>query len=195
MHRINARSIAAVSIALLLTAATLGLSNRPAAQTTAQTSNQPGPDSQRQAPDIGALLIKGLNDTDGCLKVITAQTSEGTNTIIAWFEDKAAVENWYYSPTHTRTMQMVGADPENKKPMAHVKDADAPVMVMASIKLGGPNPLPGPMPISQISIELYTPLDAGASINGRLMPEEIKLEHFNSARTDAPAQPAVQTDD
>ncbi len=137
-------------------------------------------DAQRGgAPDIGGMLVKGLNDSPGCLKVITAQTSAGTNTIIAWFENKAAVEKWYDSPTHERVMGMVGADPTGHAPMAHVKDADAPVMVMASITLGEQGVLPGPMPVSQISIELYTPLDAGASVNGRLMPEAIKLEHFH----------------
>lgn len=132
------------------------------------------------APDVGAMLIKGLGESEGCLKVITAQTSVGTSTIIAWFEDKAAVERWYYSPTHAMTMRMVGSSTSAKKPLEHVKDADAPVMVMASITMGEKGVLPGPMPVSQISIELYTPLDAGASVNGRLMPEAIELEHFNA---------------
>lgn len=139
--------------------------------------------SQQGGPNIGQMLIDGLNESEGCLKVVTAQTSAGTNTIIAWFENKAAVEAWYYSPIHERMVGMVGGDVEDKKPMAHVKDADAPVMVMASITMGGETVIPGPMPVSQISIELYTPLDAGASVNGRLMPEEIKLKHFNAIDT------------
>jgi len=154
-------------------------------------SRQPENAHPRQggAPDIGAMLIKGLNDSPGCLKVITASTSAGTNTIIAWFENKAAVEEWYYSNTHSRVMNMVGSDPDTKKPMAHVKDENIPVMIMASITLAEKGVLPGPMPVSQISIELYTPLDAGASINGRLMPEAIKLEHFNAISIDPDAQP------
>ena len=86
-------------------------------------------------------------------------------------------------------MNMVGSDVDTKKPMAHVKDENIPVMVMASITLAEKGVLPGPMPVSQISIELYTPLDAGASINGRLMPEEIKLKHFNSISVDPDQQP------
>jgi len=134
----------------------------------------------KESPDYGEILINGLRETDGCLKVITAETSQRTNTIIAWFENKAAVEAWYYSPTHSRFMGLVGTDSERKKPMAHVDDENIPVMVMASITFGGKQVIPGPIPASQISIELYTPLDAGAAVNGRLMPESIKLEHFNS---------------
>jgi len=137
------------------------------------------PDAGRGGPDIGKVLIRGLKNTDGCLKVITADTSVGTNTIIAWFENKAAVERWYYSNTHKRMMEMVGSSPEAKTPMEHVADAEAPVMVMASITPSkGESVIPGRMPVSQISIELYRPLDAGASVNGRLMPKEIELEHF-----------------
>jgi hypothetical protein len=137
------------------------------------------PDHERGGPDIGKMLVNGLKNTDGCLKVITAETSVGTSTIIAWFENKDAVERWYYSNTHERMMRMIGANPEFRDPMEHVEDAESPVMVMASITPAkGESVIPGPMPVSQISIELYRPLDAGASVNGRLMPKEIKLEHF-----------------
>lgn len=139
---------------------------------------------QQGQPDIGKMLVDGLNKSDGCLKVITAQTSQGTNTIIAWFENKEAVSKWYYSTTHKRVMQMVGSDTDVKEPMEFVTDEESPVMVMASITMGGKGVLPGPMPVSQISIELYSPLDAGASINGRLMPDEIKLKHFNTLVVD-----------
>ena len=153
--------------------------------------NQPQNADRRPggAPDVGAMLVRGLDKSPGCLRVITAQTSVGSNSIIAWFENKAAVEEWYYSNTHTRVMGMVGSDPDAKKPMAKIEDEDIPVMVMASITMGEKGVLPGPMPVTQISIELYTPLDAGASVNGRLMPEEIKLEHFNAISIDADAQP------
>ena len=104
---------------------------------------------------------------------------------MAWFEDKAAAKRWYYSETHTRFMRMVGQEPE-EEPMANVPE-DVPVFVMASIRMSedGKSVIPGPMPIEQISIELYTPLDAGASVNGRLMPDEIELPNFE--KLDAPA--------
>ena len=182
-HHTAALIIASLSTIALVGLAGAGLSNQQGAQPERQGQ------AARGGQDIGQRLIDGLNATEGCYKVITAQTSQGTNTIIAWFENKAAVETWYYSKTHSRVMNMVGSDVDTKKPMAHVKDENIPVMVMASITLAEKGVLPGPMPVSQISIELYTPLDAGASINGRLMPEEIKLKHFNSISVDPDQQP------
>ncbi|MFG0298773.1 MAG: hypothetical protein ACF8K1_04135 [Phycisphaerales bacterium JB047] len=170
------RTLPLVALAALIALAGTGIGAGAVEHTQPENTRS----RQGGAPDIGAMLIRGLNNSPGCFKVITAQTSVGSNSIIAWFENKAAVEEWYYSNTHTRVMGMVGSDPDTKKPMAHVEDENIPVMVMASITLAEKGVLPGPMPVSQISIELYTPLDAGASVNGRLMPEEIKLEHFNA---------------
>jgi hypothetical protein len=54
-------------------------------------------------------------------------------------------------------------------------------MVIASMT---PAPAPQieglPIPISQISIELFTPLPGGASINGRLSPEGFPVEHHKA---------------
>jgi hypothetical protein len=36
------------------------------------------------------------------------------------------------------------------------------------------------MPISQISIEMYTPLPGGAAVNGRLAPEGFNIPHFRN---------------
>lgn len=177
-HRTAVIATATLSTLGLITLAGAGVLRAPSGEG-AQPTQQPGQPAQG-GPNFGEILLKGLKESKGCLKVITADTSEGTNTIIAWFENKQAAVDWYYSPTHKRFMEMAGSSSDTKRPLAHVKDEKAPVMVMASIKFGGEKVLPGPMPISQISIELYTPLDAGASVNGRLMPDEIKLEHFNS---------------
>ena len=176
MQRTYARLISVSSLAALIGIVMIGALQAPAF---ARENTQIQPDRGQGGPDIGNLLVRGLKNTDGCLKVITADTSAGTNTIIAWFENKAAVERWYYSNTHKRMMEMVGSSPEDKAPMAHIVDVESPVMVMASITpTKGDSVIPGQMPVSQISIELYRPLDAGASVNGRLMPKEIKLEHF-----------------
>lgn len=169
-----------------MTALSLGLCAVLAIATIAvESSNaQPG---ERPQPDMGAALAQGLNETEGCLKVTFAQTSDGHNTIMAWFEDKAAAERWYSSETHARFMRMTGSDPNDGEPMAHVPDG-VPIFVMASIKMSkdGTSVLPGPMPIEQISIELYTPLDAGAAVNGRLMPDGIELEHFKNMESAMP---------
>jgi quinol monooxygenase YgiN len=173
-------SYAALSLGCCTLLAIVTLIAKP---TSAQPGAQPG---RGGGPDMGAALAQGLNETEGCLKVAFAQTSQGTNTIMAWFEDKAAAKRWYYSETHTRFMKMAGQDPAENEPMVNVPE-DVPVFVMASIKMSkdGSSVLPGPMPVEQIAIELYTPLDAGASVNGRLMPDEIELPNFEKLDTGA----------
>ncbi len=154
----------------------------------AQPAGQPEPATAAQparAPGAGAggfatLLTQGLMSVDGCLGVEAAQTQSGKNVIIAWFRDAKAAREWYNHPVHRRMVGMVGADPGASKPLEHVAD-DTPVMVMATIT---PSDKPGvegfPMPISQISIELYTSLPGGAAINGRLAPEAFPVEHMDT---------------
>lgn len=167
---------AAVGLACLAALAPVtGAKLRPA-----EPGDPPPPPAAPAAgtPDFGAMLTRGLEASEGCLGVDTARFASGKVCIVAWFEDAEAVERWYYSETHTRFMSLFGGDPEARKPLRHVENREAPVMVMAAITLGGEKRLPGPMPISQISIEVYTPLPAGAAINGRLAPEGFEIPHF-----------------
>lgn len=138
-----------------------------------QAADQP----EDRAQDMGARLIEGLKKTEGCLGVEAGQFRGGKNTIIAWFENKEAVERWYYSPMHQFMMNAMGGA-EDRKPLEHVTDPKVPVMVMATITLSDTPVVPGPVPFSQISIELYTPLPGGAMINGRLAPKEFPVKHF-----------------
>jgi quinol monooxygenase YgiN len=144
----------------------------------ASVSAQPDQKQVQQGPDFGQMLMTGLKNTEGCLGVDNAQYGSGKIGIIAWFENVDAAERWYYSETHKRFMNMAGANPEDRKPMQHIKDRSTPVMVMASITMGGDGPKLGFMPISQISIEMYAPLPGGAAVNGRLSPDEFPIEHF-----------------
>ena len=139
---------------------------------------QPQAQAQAGQPDFGQMLVAGLEATEGCAGVETASLGSGKAVIIAWFENKAAAERWYYSETHKRVMGMVGGDME-RKPMQHVAD-DIPIMVMAAItpSRGGPGINGSPIPISQISIEMYTPLPGGAMVNGRLTPMSIDIPHM-----------------
>lgn len=173
-----------------------GLGDQPDQTQPAQTQSAPGQPAQNQPSDapapntraatpanagtgFAAQLVAGLKSVDGCLGVDMGQFQSGKNTIVAWFRDAQAARAWYNHPTHRSMIKMVGADPEAKKPLEHVKDG-VPVMVIASITFSDGPKIEGiPMPISQIAIELYTPLPGGASINGRLSPEEFKIEHHN----------------
>lgn len=139
---------------------------------------QPDQPQAPQGPDFGQMLIDGLESTEGCLGVESARYTSGKLGIIAWFESVDAAERWYYSETHKRFMAMAGSNAEAREPMQHIHDRATPVMVMASITMGGEGPKIGMMPISQISIEMYTPLPGGAAINGRLSPETFPIDHF-----------------
>ncbi|QYK46887.1 MAG: hypothetical protein KF838_08820 [Phycisphaeraceae bacterium] len=140
---------------------------------------QPAGGQQRGGPDFGAMLAESLQSVDGCLGVESARTQSGKNVIVAWFKDVESARVWYHHPTHRRMIEMTGGDPDVKKPMRHVKDG-TPVMVMATITPSARPEIEGvPMPISQISIELYTSLPGGASINGRFSPEGFPIEHHN----------------
>ncbi|MEQ8770888.1 MAG: hypothetical protein RIB60_10330 [Phycisphaerales bacterium] len=150
---------------------------------------QPERDAQRAGQDDGAAmlqqmgqrLVAGLEAIEGCLGVETPEFSGGRQCIMAWFENKAAVERWYYSPTHQFMMRgaqggVPGAG--ESKPLAHVEDEDIPIMVMATINFSGKPATPGPIPFSEISIELYTPLPGGAFIAKRLAPESLEIPHM-----------------
>ena len=71
---------------------------------------------------------------------------------------------------------MTAGPADRGEPMARVPD-DVPIMAVASLKMGGEKPLPGMrMPVSEISIELYTPLPGGLRYAGGFAPEGLKVE-------------------
>ncbi|GJM19285.1 MAG: hypothetical protein DHS20C14_14980 [Phycisphaeraceae bacterium] len=148
-------------------------------------ASQDAPPAAGGVQDMGQMLIDGLEATEGCLGVETPQFPDGRQSIMAWFENKAAVERWYYSPSHQFMMGAVGAG--KTKPLSFVTDEKAPVMVIATIDFTGPPALPGPIPFSAISIELYTPLPGGAYIGKRLAPEKLEVPHMRNLEP-APAK-------
>lgn len=129
--------------------------------------------------DLGAMLEAALLATEGCHGVEQASLASGKAVIMAWFEDKAALERWYYSPVHQRFTGGTRNDlTGDAAPMAHVPH-DVPVLVLATItpKAGAANPFD----VDQISIELFTPLPGGAMLGGRLTPMAIKVPHMLGA--------------
>jgi len=131
--------------------------------------------------DMGRQLVQGLKATEGCLGVQTGDTDAGHSMIMAWFENKAAALRWYDSPVHRGMMRAVGGagGGDTGEPMAHVPD-DVPIFVIAAITFSDRPEIPGvPIPIKQISIEMYTPLPGGAFINGRVAPDSLKVPHMD----------------
>ena len=128
--------------------------------------------------DMRERLVAGLKEIDGCLGVDAASWRSGKSTICAWFEDKDAVERWYYSDTHSGFMGAVGRAEDDHTPLEHV-ETDGPIMVMATITFAGRPALPGSnIPFSQISIELFEPLPGGAYITERLAPKKFAVPHM-----------------
>ena len=141
-----------------------------AASAAANTAAQPG-------LDMGAMLVGALNTSPGCLGAEAMQTSTGKGVIIAWFEDAVAARAWYRHPVHMRMVSMASSAEEAQahQPLAAVAD-DTPVMVIATITPSDKPEVDGiPIPIKQISIELYTTLPGGAAFNGRLAPEAFPI--------------------
>ena len=138
------------------------------------------PDAQPAGQDMGRALIEGLRATEGCLGVDAAQTQSGRNTIIAWFENKAAVKRWYYSDVHQSMITgLTRPDEFETEPLRHVDDDETPIMVIATITFAErPHFESISLPISQISIELYAPLPGGAFLGRRLAPDSFKVPHM-----------------
>jgi quinol monooxygenase YgiN len=155
---------------------------QPGSQPAATEGSQP-PASGRQAMNsMGQKLLDGLRATPGCLGADAAQTQSGKNVIFGWFENKAAAMAWYNSPTHSfmRMAMTVDGGGDGREPMADVPD-NIPIMAIASLKMikegDGQKPLPGMrMPISEIAIELYTPLPGGLRYAGGFTPEGLRVE-------------------
>lgn len=128
-----------------------------------------------QFPD----LVGGLKATEGCLGVETAQTTSGKRVIFAWFENKAAVLNWYYSDMHIGVMKSFFPGHEPGKPMEEVPDELGPIMVIASITFTDKqNFKETNLPVSQIAIEMYTPITGGLFLGGRFAPEGVTVSNM-----------------
>jgi len=130
-------------------------------------------------------LVGALKATPGCVGVEVARTGSGKQVIFAWFEDKKAALNWYYSDTHQAAMKQFFPQSQQAPrhtPMAGVPDDGGPVLAIASLTLA--DKAPGEvttLPVSQIAIELYRPLPGGVALGGRFAPSAIKVPGLREA--------------
>ena len=130
-----------------------------------------------QAPGGGFPdLVGALKSTPGCIGVETARTGSGKQVIFAWFENKKAALNWYYSDTHMSVVKQFAPGAPPRTPLAGVPDDGEPVLAIASLTLtGAPTGDIASLPISQIAIELYRPLPGGIALGGRFAPDAMKV--------------------
>ena len=105
----------------------MGLQKSASASQPARPAEPGGaPEEPPGLDQMGQQLVAGLRSVEGCLGVDTGNFQSGKNTIVAWFENKAAVERWYNHPTHVRMIGAVGSRPEDRTPLEHVDDPDIP---------------------------------------------------------------------
>ncbi len=122
-------------------------------------------------------LVSGLAAIEGVVGVETAQTSSGKQLIFAWFEDKAAALRWYYSEMHRGVQDAFFPDRAPHVPLEHVPDDVGPIMAIASVTMADSAYFAETsLPISQIAIELYTPLPGGLFLGSRFTPDGVKVK-------------------
>jgi hypothetical protein len=150
-------------------------------------ASAPTASPQATTPDAAAASQKavssGLQDlpaalraTPGCLGVETARTASGKLVIFAWFENKQAVLNWYYSEAHQRLVkEYSGGRVRPGGPLTGVPD-EGPVLAVASLTMSTA-PTDGSLAgaTTQIAIELYAPLPGGLAVGGRFAPSTLKV--------------------
>ena len=135
--------------------------------------------SPPQGPPAGLPdLIGMLKATPGVLGVDAAQTVSGKQVIFAWFENKKAALAWYYSEGHQKLVKTLasGGNP-GRTPMADVPDDGRPILAIASITPSKQPQVSGvQLPVSQIAIELYSPLPGGLAAGGRFAPSTVTVK-------------------
>ena len=132
-------------------------------------------DSFQGSPD----LVGGLQAIEGVLGVETATTASGKQVIFAWFESKEAVLRWYYSDMHRGVQRAFFPDQEFGTPLDQIPDDIGPVLAIASITMAETGQLEATsLPISQIAIELYTPISGGLFLGGRFSPDGLEVPNL-----------------
>ena len=126
-----------------------------------------------------ADLVGALKATDGCLGVELAGTQSGKNVIFAWFQDKKSILTWYYSERHQQVMDRIiihDGENDSHKLLEGISDDFGPIMVITSITMADEPKSDGTMlPVSQIAVELYTPISGGFFLGGRFAPEGVTV--------------------
>lgn len=131
----------------------------------------------RDFPD----LAQGLRDTPGCLGVQTFVVDAGRKQVIAaWFENRKAMEAWYYGKMHQEAMaKFFPGFKSGRKPFAEFKDEKSPLLIVASVTPGDrPIGNGSQLHVSQIAIEGYTPVPGGVAFGGTFSPPGLQVPNM-----------------
>lgn len=125
-------------------------------------------------------IVGHIKETPGCLGVETAMTSSGKQVIFAWFKNREAVLEWYYSDFHQQLMSQLGDSSQFSDPLDGVAEGEGPLMAVAAItprrapkKRAGANgaeAAKSQMPVAQISVEVFRPVTKAKSFGGTFSP-------------------------
>ena len=141
---------------------------------------QEQPPIAEQQQDKFGNLAKAVESSPGCLGVERVQAASGKMALFAWFENKKAAVTFYNSMVHQSLMKMM-PQRSGRAPLEGVKDPNAPILCIASLT---PAAKPDPqtkMAVSQIAIELYTPVPGGFAYGGRFAPSAVKVKGLSEA--------------
>jgi hypothetical protein len=143
-----------------------------------------------QGPSTGSPdLVAALKATPGCYGVETARTGSGKQVIFAWFENKKALLDWYYSPVHRQLMSQFFPSAPQRTPLPDVPDNGQPILAIASLTMADkPASDVTSLPVSQIAIELYQPLPGGIALGGRFSPLSMKVPGLTDVPLPSPGK-------
>ncbi|MEL6369289.1 MAG: hypothetical protein AAFR03_01105 [Pseudomonadota bacterium] len=145
---------------------------------TAQSQDVTGGRIQR-AHAASSKLVAAIESVDGNLGVHTARSHDGVELIMAWFENKRAVLNWFEHPYHRKMLADAGR-PEDGIAAQHFGHHTGPILVIASVAYrGAPGSLEAPMfddpdgrKPTRFAVEYYVPLAGGAYMIEPFAPPE-----------------------
>jgi hypothetical protein len=137
-------------------------------------------------PDWLVSLICALKKLPGCIGVRTAVSSDTRLLVFAWFTDRAAARDWYFSEPHADIVKRFLPDVVFKEPLRCVGDASGPLLVIASflpetpdrpdvLKRTGVSSEGEHFPFSEAAIELYQPVPGGPFFGGKFAPSGLNL--------------------
>lgn len=122
-------------------------------------------------------LVRGLKETPGIIDVKVAVIDGKKQTIFAWFKNKSSVDAWYNSPMHRGAMakffpKMKGA----AHSLMGFADEKAPILVVASVTPSEKPHISGSrLAVSQIAIEMYTPVPGGVVFGSGFAPDSLDV--------------------
>lgn len=178
---------AVVSGLLSLLLVAYAVAQPPAEKPAEKPASAPSANGKARNPAAAfSGIVDAIKQTPGCLGVDAAQTASGKQVIFAWFKNREAVLDWYYSDEHQKLMAMLGDEAQTSDPLANVAEGEGPLMCVAAVTWAKPDAAPKSaegsgdykpqIPISQISVEVFKPVTVAKTFNGAFSPAEALLQ-------------------